>query len=529
MQNQHQLRQPLPPAYKEEMIPEGFFQEEEIHLSEYIDILTKRKTLIILFFILSVSITAVFTLRAVPIYESTAQMLIEDEKGTSLISGQMMGMMFGSSETRSFNTHLVLLNSRPVIKEVIKIMSLDEMGEEKLEINPVKKILRQFKDKIIPFLEFLSGRGLTGNSPLTDATTERMNRLIKGVQGKIDIQAVEATQLLTITVQDKDPKMAADIANVLAREYIRFNLFSRVESSKDSLEWLKKELYQLKKKLEKDERTFYEYRQQTGLFSMEGKQMVVSQKVAEFNTMYLNARNNRMSLDSRIEELDRHLRSSRSIARVRSLNNNPLIQNIYSNISNLEIQQNKLAKVYKAKHPKMVQLKSEMDKSKKRLSEELVKELANLKSQRKVLKSSEAVLKQTLSEFQEDQLGTSGKELEYIILQRNVLTSQNLYDMMLTRVKESDILMTSDTTNIRIMSEATVNSIPVLPNKKRKLLFGMVLGLIGGMGLAFLLEYLDQSIRTEEDVQDLLGLPVLSRIPEAGKKAGYGNTYGAQK
>ena len=262
---------------------------------------------------------------------------------------------------------------------------------------------------------------------------------------------------------------------------------------------------------------------------MEGKQKVVDQKISEFNTKYLEARNQRMELDSKISELQKHLESSRGLAKVRSLLNNSFIENLYNKINDLEIEYSKLSKVYKAKHPKLVQLQSELAKSRTRMNEELAKELANLKSQRTVLKAREDVLERTIGEFEQDALDTSGKELKYTILQRNVNTSQNLYDIMVTRVKESDILKTSDTSNIRVVENAAISPIPVSPNKKRNLLLGMVLGLMGGVGLAFFFEYLDQTLRTEEDIQNYLNLPVLSVIPEADKSSGYGYTYGGKR
>jgi uncharacterized protein involved in exopolysaccharide biosynthesis len=522
MENQFQQRQFQDPQYPDEM-----FQEKEIHLSEYIEIITKRKALIFLFFMLTLSATVLFTLRATPIYESTAQLIIDKEKTTSPITGERMEFEGYASQTLTFQTHFKLIKSTPVIQNVVTALGLDHMKKEDLEINPLRHLIRQLAENVKLLFSSSDDADSSEGIPLVDPETRKRKDLIKDVRGKINIQEVRNTRLLDISVKDKDPGMAADIANTLAREYIRFNLSNRVESSKNNLDWLNNELYSLKKKLEDDERTFFEYKQQSKLFSMEGKQKVVDQKISEFNTKYLETRNSRMELDSKIAELGRHLKSSRGLAKVRSLLNNTFIENLYNKINNLEIEYSKLAKVYKSKHPKVVQLRSELGKSRKRLSEELEKELANLKSQRTVLRAREGVLEKTIGEFEQDALDTSGKELKYTILQRNVNTSQNLYDVMVARVKESDILKTSDTSNIRIVESADISPVPVSPNKKRNLLLGIVLGLMGGVGLAFFFEYLDQTLRTEEDVQTYLNLPVLSVIPEADESSGYGYTYGA--
>ncbi len=525
MENQFHQRQ-----FQEQPFSDEMFQEKEIHLSEYIEILTKRKTLIILFFLLTLSVTILFTIKATPIYQSTAQLIIDKERNTSPITGERMEFEGYASETLTFQTHFKLIKSTPVIQNVVSALRLDQLDEDALEISFVRNLVRQFKENLKLLLSNRADEStMEMKASFIDPATEKMNRLIEDIQEKIDIEEVRNTRLLNISVKDKDPVMAADIANTLAKEYIRFNLSNRVESSKENLDWLNNELYRLKKKLEDDERAFFEYKQQSKLFSMEGKQKVVDQKISEFNTKYLEARNQRMELDSKIAELQKHLESSRGLAKVRSLLNNSFIENLYNKINDLEIEYSKLSKVYKAKHPKLVQLQSELAKSRTRMNEELAKELANLKSQRTVLKAREDVLEKTIGEFEQDALDTSGKELKYTILQRNVNTSQNLYDIMVTRVKESDILKTSDTSNIRVVENAAISPIPVSPNKKRNLLLGMVLGLMGGVGLAFFFEYLDQTLRTEEDIQNYLNLPVLSVIPEADKSSGYGYTYGGRR
>ena len=512
------------------------FQEKEIHLSEYVDILFKRKTLIISVFILILLATVYSNSRLVPIYQSTAQLVIDKEKTVSPITGnRMMGFESYMSAALTFKTHIVLIKSSQVIENVVKALDLDQIEPQELEISWFRKMKTQLKENIkllfkksTPEIEKIDD--VTVSAAINKNSAERkLEVLIGSVRSKIMISEVQDTRLLDLIVKDMDPEMAANIANTLSREYIRFNLSNQLEASRENLAWLNQELYQLKKNLEDDERTFFEYKQQSKLFSVEGKQMQVTQKISDFNNRYLEARNQRVELDSKIAELERHLKNSKGLAKVRSLVNNPFIDELYNKINTIEINYSKMSKVYKAKHPKVVQLKSELAKSQKRLDDELAKELINLKSQRTVLKAREDILEKTIVEFEQDALDTSGKELEYTILQRNLTASQNLYNVMLTRIKETDIMKNSDPSNIRIVEQAMVPSWPVAPNKRRNFMLGIVLGIMGGCGLAFFLEYLDQTIRTEEDVQSYLNLPVLSVVPEADKSSGYGYTYGAGK
>ena len=125
-----------------------------------------------------------------------------------------------------------------------------------------------------------------------------------------------------------------------------------------------------------------------------------------------------------------------------------------------------------------------------------------------------------MSDFEQDGMDANKKQLKYTILKRNVDMNQKMYDMLLSRLKEANITGNIDVSNIRIVEKALMPGFPVSPNKKRNLLLGIVFGLVVGVGLGFLREYIDRTLRTEDDVQKYLGLPVLSVIPLAGLAEG---------
>jgi capsular polysaccharide biosynthesis protein len=132
-------------------------------------------------------------------------------------------------------------------------------------------------------------------------------------------------------------------------------------------------------------------------------------------------------------------------------------------------------------------------------------------------------MKNQIDKFENEAMKTSEKELNYNIYQRNVNTSQQLYDILLTQIKESNILQSSEASNLTIVETADIPERPVKPNKRRNFLLSIILGLFGGIGLAFFLEYLDQTIRNEDDAEKFLGYPVLAIVPDADtKSASYG-------
>ncbi len=498
---------------------ESFFQEKEIHLSEYLMVLMKRRTLIILVFILTVLAAAFYSYSVAPVYESTARLIIDKESGSSPITGERTDYESYHSQTMTFNTSINMIKSTPVIRKVIEALNLDSREKKDLEVSFIRQWLSGLKANIKQLIKKDDNR-----IPLSpeEIQNRKMQALIAQIRGKITVEQVRDTRLLNISVKDKNPELAAAIANTLVEEFMAFNMANKMDASKQTLAWLNEELYDLRKKLEDDEQKFFDYKQENMVFSIEGKQKLAEQKIQEFNNKYLETRNRRLELDAKINELDKNLGSLKGVASVRSLINNPIIESIYAKVVDLEIELTRLSKTYKGKHPKIVQAQTELEKTRSSLAREIAKEKENLKSERKVLYAREKTLESTLSEFEKEALDTSSKELKYTILQRNVDTSRNLYDMMVSRIKESNILQTANTSNIRRVEAALVPVGPVSPNKKRNLLLSVVLGLFLGCGLAFFLEYMDQTVHTEEDIAQHFDLPVLSVIPKADKSVSYG-------
>lgn len=498
--------------------------EEQIHLSDYWNVIKKRKILILAFVAVTVTVTLILSFTMKPVYQASAGMSIEREKTSSPLTGRSTEYISSQSQLLTFNTHFQLINSKPVIRMVLDALKEAAKPDEVEEVstNPVQEILAQVRGAVSRLKKNIKLLIRKEQKQFTEQ--EILDMQVSGLQSQINVSNVRDTRIMSIGVLDIDPTRAAQIANLLADKYIEFDMASRLESSKATLKWLNKELYRLKKRLEDDEKAFYEYKQRNKVFSLEGKQKVIDQKISEFNNEYLLVKNKRQELEAKLTEVAKlEGPGGGNLGHIRSIVSNSAIDAIYSNLTSLELEMTRLTKVYKAKHPKILQITSEIAKVKAKLQGELQKEVNNLRVQHQVYETREKVLSRNLDEFEEDALDASGKELKYTILQRNMTTSQNLYDTLMAKIKESGILSEATTSNLRIVERAAVPIAPIKPNKKKNFLLSLLVGLFGGIGLAFFLEYLDQSIRTEEDVEKVLGLPVLSVIPVADKaeKGGY--------
>lgn len=495
------------------------------NLMEYYQVLIRHKYLFILCLVFFLVLAFWHNSRLTPIYRATCSLIIDKEQTKSPLTGQRTTYESYLSESLTFNTHFEMITSRPVLKEVIKSLKMDSAANEQPndvveKIYPFKKYINTFKKNVrllksqISF--FLWSKVPSQKQPET--TTSRIDALIQSLKGVISIEPVEETRLLNLTVTHPDPVLARDIPNAVAQAYIDFNIKNRMQASKNTLNWLTENLYETKKNLEQAEEEFSSYKQNVRLISIEKSQEMIAQKMKEFNDAYIEARNRRLELQAKLEQLKSIMQSTEDIAQFRSLISTPLIDSLYKELINAEVEVTKMSKVYKAKHPKVIQVKTKITDTRKKIQQEINKELSNLKAERSVLLAREKVIQDTINDFENEAMETNKLELQHNILKRNVEMNQKMYESLLAGMKEASLTQTIDVSNIRIIEKARLPKFPIGQNKRRGLLLGVILGLVVGIALSFSLEYFDRSLKTEEDVKSYLGLPVLGIIPWADKK-----------
>ena len=273
--------------------------EQSVHLVDYYHVLLRHKWTIIVSVVIMLSLVIWHNSRLIPIYRATTTLIIDKESMKSPLTGQRMDYETYLSESMTFKTHFKLITSRPVLELVIKDLKLDQMDEkqkqEKMaEINPWRQHLSQFKKNI---------RLLLGRKQETPPPQDRMTGLVQALRGMVNTEPVEETRLLNINASNPDSVMARDIADAVAQAYIDFNINNRLKSSQNTLGWLSDHLYGMKKKLEDAEEEFLAFKQRARLLSPEESQKMITQKMTEFNDAYIQARNRRLELNAKLEQL----------------------------------------------------------------------------------------------------------------------------------------------------------------------------------------------------------------------------------
>jgi uncharacterized protein involved in exopolysaccharide biosynthesis len=443
---------------------------DDVPLRRYLTVVRKRWKIIAGCAVVGAALAAVKVHLDVPIYRASARVIIEREQ--QIVNFQQTPSYewdFGEF----FQSQVQIIRSRPVMQRVMDTLSL--------------------KDR----------------HPGLAAADDPAGLLL----GKVSVEPIRNTRLVAIGVEDPDPALAAEMANALASSYQTQNLELKLGAARDALTWLANQVRDLKAKVNESELALQQYREQNGLVSLEEKQNLTVKKLGEFNSNYIEAKAKRLEMETRLAELRKAARSPEALESTPMVASNPVVQKYKAQLVDLEVQRSRLLKVYKDKHPEVVKVQSQIDEVTRRFREEIDRVAQGIESEYNVLKAREAAMLGAVDQYRHEAQSLSKKEIQYGILKREADSNQQLYEVLLKRLKETSLTQGLDTNNVRIVESAVVPQVPVRPRKARTLAAAVVVSLGLGVALAFARDHLDDTVRTPEQVEHVLELPVLAVIP----------------
>ena len=347
------------------------------------------------------------------------------------------------------------------------------------------------------------------DKPAAAKTEEVENGLLGGLPGELTIAPVRNSRLVKVHFDSPEPEMAARIANAIAVAFINLNLERRMEATSYARTFLQERLAQIKVKLEDSEKELNAYTRQEGIIKPDEKQQSPdAQVLGEFTTALAKVQGERI----RAEALYQQAKAGDPAA-LHAFVDSALIQEYKTRQAKLEGDYQEGLKTYKPGYPKMQQIESQIKELQAKINQETKAALSALKANYEAALTQEKQLTAKLKESKQTVLGGQDSSFQYNLLKREVDTNRQLYDSLLQRYKEIGVAGGVGINNITVVDKAKVPKFPFKPNLMRSLLIAIFLGLAAGIALAFLLEHLDDTIKAPEDMEKLLGLPVLGVIP----------------
>ena len=328
----------------------------------------------------------------------------------------------------------------------------------------------------------------------------------------VSVEPVRASHLVDVSFVSATPALAADTINALAEEYVSQNLDLRRQNMARSLAWLSDELTRQKKLVESSERAMAQYREDQDALSLEDRQNIVIARLNQLNEAATRARTNRAQKESLYRRLE-SLGPSTSPDAIPGILQNSYIQTMKSQVSELERRKALLSERYGDKHPEILTINATIDDANRQLRLEMAKAVDSIRHDYESAMLEERTLATALEEQKDIATDLDRKSVAYTVLQRDAESNRELYQTLLRREKELQVLANSRGNNVRIVERAGVPAVPFSPNMRRSALLGGMVGLLLALGIAFGLDHINDTIRTPDDVTRRLGLSFLGLIP----------------
>ncbi|MEW6382138.1 MAG: GumC family protein [bacterium] len=505
-------------------------QHKETHLLDYLYILRKWKWLVFASLFITVTLVIIGNYTLTPIYEAQSQLVIDKDSSRSIVSGQELEYLDYESflsESLTFNTQFKMVVSYPVLERVVRNLHLKEryQNQRAPQAGPGSSLRESILDNIIRLRETVKGflpslgktvDSRTGQPDISPEQEEKLEMiaLVNSLKRKISAEQVTETRLVTITVSDEDPVWAQRIANGVVDACIEYDIHTRCSAAQKFVDWILSQINDMKRKLTESEQAFYRFKSENKIFSLSGKQGIDTQKIGELSASYIKVRTEHMELKARVAELEKIMARRNEKTLSPGLLGDPVLVDLSKELTDAQIQLSDLKTRYKDKHPKIANLASRVDILQDEFNSKLNKVYKNLLIEETILQSREEELQKAIKKHEEDALLTNQNELRYAVLERELETNKGLYEIMLNKLKETQINESAGKSNVRLIEPADLPRSPIKPKKVLNVMLAVVVGLVSGIGLVFLMEYMETNIKTEDDVELYLHLPVLGIIPE---------------
>jgi len=332
---------------------------------------------------------------------------------------------------------------------------------------------------------------------------------------RLSVELVKDSQLLRISVKDRDRERAAMLANLVAEVYVEQNLTRKLEATRNAAAWLDVQMKDLGTKLEESEMALNKFMQERDLVSvsLEDKKNITALDLETIARNLSETRVKRMEITAQMAEVAKARKDPSAVYSLAAIRNNPQIQALLVRQGERKVELVKAAERLKPEHPAYRQIEAEINAINQLLDQQLAQILNGLAGDARTTEQFEAELDANLEKAKRKAQRLGVNEVDYNHLQRAVETNKNLYTMVMTRLKETSLTGQLETNNARVLERAKVPVKPASPNIPLNIVVALIGGLVAGLALAFYRAFFDVAIKGQQDVEKRLGAVYLGIFP----------------
>jgi len=489
--------------------------EKEIHLRDYLRIVEKRKKTVLTFLIITITVVLIATFTATPMYEARTSLLVEKSDSKPVLMNEYPVQF----DPEFLETQFQIIKSNSVAKRVVKILSLDtkyynDFKSDQKTTSFIGNLTGWFSDLISLALKIT---GIKQRDLGSIENHEQVERTSKGdeiaqiISNSLSVTPIRNSKVVEVGYMSENPVLSAMIVNTVAKAYIEEVLEMKMRASGFALSWLTKKAEEEREKLNRSEMALQEYVREKDIVTIEDRVAIIPQKLAELSTKLTLAETRRKELEVLYEKMLSVPKSEAETIPV--ISSSTTFQSIQEQVLKSEQNIAELSKKYGKKHPVMIRAMGELKSLNQTKDQEIRRIIKSISNDYELAKSNEKDLKDFLEKIKQEAVDLNEKFIQYGMMKREVETNRSLYNALITKIKEQKITEKIQTINVWVIDVAETPEFPARPRKMLNMILGLVFGLFGGIGLVFFIEYFDNTIKSPDDAEETLKIPVLGVIP----------------
>lgn len=477
-----------PPAHHVSNYANSEEFEPEYGLRDYLNILLKRKWLFLGIFFSIVLLAGIYTFMKTPVYVgSVVLQIVQDNPEAIMGQRDPMAMLSGEdSMTRFYETQYLLLHSRTMGFKLMRALNLQEHPEYKPDVKDLEK------------------------KPLAQIEEDIVDQILLN----LTVTPLKKSSLVEIFYRSTDPKLAEEVPNTVSNEYSVFCMETRRQSYSLIRKWLENELQHLSNKVVGSEKNVYAHGQKKDFLSLEGDNNVIVKKYVELNKILTAAESDRAMKEAQYKQIKEKGIDAPAIT------NNPLIQALRQDLITQEAKVSRNSIIFGKNYPQVQAEKAQLAELRARGNTEVKRTEASIKADYEAALRAEKFLREEVENQKKNVANLQQNLVEHHSLTRELQTNVQLYEALLSRMKEASVASTMVTSNVGVTQSATLPYTPASPKKLLYMVVATLAGMMCGFGAVILAEYFDDSIKTTEEMEKFCRTPSLGVVPLTHVKEG---------
>ena len=501
---------------------------DRLQLAEFWRRIRKHLWLIAAIVLIVTAVVTIEAYRTKSIFRATATLQLDLGNRTLFRSGDVSIESNESEDiymaTAAMKTHIRLLQNRPMLEDVVASLRLDQ-NPSFMEVKQRKNVwesLQTITDKF--------KRGSTAPPPSlyiesphfpdldklpvrTAQESARLSPFVGTLSSGLSASQIEETRLLVISYEHTNPTLAAQIVNTTADFFVHHNMRNKTERYTNTSGWLNAQTRELKNKLEQAEQKLADFSGSHGLFSTNGTDNPVIEKLGKMHGQVTQAETERILKQSLYEEVQQG-----RLAQLPDAFADPRLTALQTKLNELSITASQYVGRYGPDNPRTQDVQKQIAALQRQLDEGRITLAGKLKADYERAARDEQSLRAALQQANAEAIQQNQSTVQFGLLKQEVETAKNLYTEFLQKTNQANIQKAAQHNELKVIETANLPVAPIGPNRWRTILIGLLLSLCCGIGLALALEYFDDTIKSTEDITRYLGVPTLAVVPAAASR-----------